>query len=119
MPKNSRRKGATGEREFSNFLKERGVDARRSQQFCGRGGESSDVISSIKNIHWEVKRVEALRLYPSLKQAKADCKPDNIPVIAHRPNREDWVAILEMDQLLRLLKLAGMIEADHPLLNLH
>jgi Holliday junction resolvase len=119
MAKNSRAKGVTGEREFSNYLKERGIEARRAQQFCGRGGESADVLSSVKEVHWEVKRVEAFSLYPAVAQAKADCKPDHIPIIAHRRNRQDWVAILEMDQLLRLLKLAGMIEADHPLLNLH
>lgn len=41
---NSKKKGAKGERELANTLKEYGFDCRRTQQFCGKGGESADVI---------------------------------------------------------------------------
>lgn len=41
---NSKRKGAVGEVELAKKLKEYGFNCRRSQQFCGKGGESADVI---------------------------------------------------------------------------
>lgn len=40
---NSRRKGALGELEFSAFLRGRGIEARRGQQFAG-GQDSHDVV---------------------------------------------------------------------------
>lgn len=119
MTINSKQKGARGEREFSSFLKDRGIAAHRTQQFCGRGGDSADVQSTVRDIHWEVKRTEALRIYKAMEQACSDCKAPKIPVVAHRQNNQDWIAIVPMDQFLRLCKLAGLIDEENPLLNLH
>ena len=42
---NSKKKGSKGELELANKLKnEYGFNCRRTQQFCGKGGESADVI---------------------------------------------------------------------------
>jgi len=41
--KNSRAKGARGERELSNLLKDHGYNTRRGQQYCGANGDA-DVI---------------------------------------------------------------------------
>jgi len=41
---NSKKKGKTGELELAHRLKDYGFDARRTQQFCGKGGESADVV---------------------------------------------------------------------------
>jgi len=101
---NSRAKGAQAELEFSHYLKEKGYEARRGQQFSG-GNESPDVISSIDFIHWEIKRVESFSLYPAVEQAKADSEgTGRIPVVAHRKNRQDWVAIVPMDDFMKLIK---------------
>lgn len=99
---NSRQKGARGEREFAEYLRAHGHDARRGQQFAG-GPESPDVVSNLP-FHWEVKRVEALQLYPALAQAIRDAKDGTVPVVAHRKNGQEWVAILRMDDLMGLLK---------------
>ena len=105
----SRRKGAAGERELAKTLRELGVEARRGQQFSG-GAESPDVVAALRGIHIECKRVEALQLYPSLEQAKGDAGEGAIPVVAHRKNKREWVAILRLVDLVALLKEAGRAE---------
>jgi Holliday junction resolvase len=91
---NSRAKGARGERELANTLTKLGYQARRGQQFSGLEGE--DVICESLPCHWEVKRVERFRLYPSLAQAERDAKAGRIPVVAHRSNGREWVAIVSL-----------------------
>lgn len=103
MSINSRKKGAIGEREFRDYLRAHGIEARRGQQFSG-SPDSPDVVSDLDNIvHWEVKRVENLSLYPAMEQATRDSRTDQIPVVAHRRNRREWLAILPMDDFLRLV----------------
>ena len=98
---NSRQKGAAGEREFAALLKEHGIDARRGQQFSG-GKDSPDVVSELTAVHFEVKRVQAGSPYLWLAQAIRD-GADKLPVVAHRKNGKDWIAILPMSALLELL----------------
>lgn len=98
---NSRAKGATGEREFAALLQERGIQARRGQQFAG-GQESPDVKSDLTGVHFEVKRVQAGNPYVWLKQAIRDAK-NHLPVVAHRKNNEEWIAVLRMQDLIALL----------------
>lgn len=98
---NSRSKGARGEREFAAFLKELGVMARRGAQYKG-GDESPDVVSTIP-IHFEVKRTETLQLEAAIQQAVRDAS--GLPwCVAHKKNRGDWVAIVDMRYLVTLLK---------------
>ena len=52
---NSRRKGASGERELAKKLREYGYEARRGQQYCGSNGDA-DVVG-IPGIHIECKRL--------------------------------------------------------------
>ncbi len=99
---NSREKGVRGELECSRFLKEFGFEARRGQQFAG-GGDSPDVIHTIPNMHVEVKRVEALSLYPALEQAERDRKETERPVVFHRRNHKDWVVVLYAEDFLGLI----------------
>ena len=98
---NSRNKGAVGEREFAKFLRGKQIDARRGQQHAG-GPDSPDVVSDLTGIHFEVKRVEKGNLYEWLEQAIRD-GVGKIPIVAHRRNSEQWVAILPMEDLLDLL----------------
>ena len=45
MGKSQRDKGKRGEQELARVFRDYGFkDAHRTQQFCGRGGESADVI---------------------------------------------------------------------------
>lgn len=100
---NSREKGKRGEREFAKYLTHMGFPASRGQQFKG-GPESPDVICPDLNyIHWEVKNTERLKLYDALKQSEKEAGTGEIPVVAHKRNREGWVVILRIDDFLELL----------------
>ena len=103
MGKTSREKGKRGEREFALYLRGHGYDARRGVQYQG-GQESPDVIG-LPGVHIEVKRTEQLRLYDWLEQVRNDSGP-RLPLIAHRKNNHDWVAIMPMDDFMRLYDLA-------------
>lgn len=105
---NSCNKGKNGEREFAAKLREWGfTSARRGQQHAG-GNDSPDVrCEELSDIHFEVKRVQAGNPYGWLAQAKRDAGENKIPVVAHRRNRQDWIAVLSMDDLLNLLHLRG------------
>lgn len=109
MAINSKQKGARGEREFAGWLRDNfGVEARRSQQFCGRP-ESSDsagvpdvVCNDLPDVHFEVKAVEKLNVHKALSQAQRDAH-DKIPVVAHKKNRTPWLLTLKADDLKRLV----------------
>jgi hypothetical protein len=97
----SRNKGKRGEREAAAQLQRLfNVEARRGRQYAG-GDESPDVLTGIPQVHFEVKRLEALRLYAALDQAIEDAG-DNMPVVLHRSNRRPWVAIVRLDDLPQL-----------------
>lgn len=101
---NSRSKGQRGEIELADFLSARGFDARRGQQFSG-GSESADVVcEALANVHWEVKRVEAGNPYHWLEQATRDAGA-KLPVVAHRRNNKQWIAIVDLDALVEMLAL--------------
>jgi Holliday junction resolvase len=103
----SKRKGATGEREAAEMCREHGFEMRRGRQYCG-GADSPDIRGEGNRLadefHVEVKRVEALRIYPAIEQAKEDCAPGKDPVVLFRSNRQEWLAILPADVFFKLLK---------------
>ena len=87
---NSRTKGKRGELEWSHFLNDAfGLSARRGQQYKG-SPESPDVAGGFEGTHCEVKRVERLNVDDAMDQAVAD-SGDDIPYVAHRKNRRDWL----------------------------
>jgi Holliday junction resolvase len=100
----SRNKGKRGELELAAELRRLfGVDARRGVQYHG-GADSPDVVSDLPGIHIEVKRTERLSLYPAMNQAVNDAG-DKVPVVCHRANRQDWVAIIRLNDLPKLAAL--------------
>jgi hypothetical protein len=103
MPLNSKRKGADGEIDWRNFLKERGFEARRGQQYCGANGDADVICEELSHIHWEVKRTEYLSFRKALEQAKSDADEGKTPIVVQRGNRQDWVAIIEADKLLGMI----------------
>ena len=105
MGKKSRDKGARGERELATELQRLfGFGARRGVQYHG-GADSPDVITDLPDVHVEVKRTERLSLYPAMKQAVRDAGADNVPVLFHRRNREDWLVVVRLNDLPELAKL--------------
>lgn len=100
----SRTKGKRGERELVRVLIEADFDARRGVQYAG-GPDSPDVVcSSLPGVHWEVKRSERLSLYGSIDQAVAQAGNGQVPVVAHRRNRREWLAVLRLADLLAILR---------------
>lgn len=101
---NGRAKGARGERSAAQAWAESlGLDpssCRRGQQFAG-GADSPDVVHPLANIHLEVKRVERGNPYLWMEQAIRDAGP-KLPVVLHRRNRQDWLAIVRLSDVQRL-----------------
>lgn len=114
---NSRAKGAEGEREFAKWLRENlGIEARRGQQYAG-SSDSPDIVSSLHDIHFEVKRVKNLHIKPAMAQAENDCG-QKVPVVAYRGDGEggrghkapDWLFIFKAGDLLRFCEAFKGIE---------
>ena len=102
MGKASRDKGKRGEREVAEFLCDHGIPARRGVQYAG-GADSPDVIG-LDGVHIEVKRTEALRLYPALEQAMAERRPGDIATVWHRPNGRPWAVIMLASEFIALMR---------------
>ena len=96
---NSRSKGAKGERELANILKDYGYNTRRGQQYNGLEGED---IVGLDYIHIECKRVENLNLDKAMQQAKRDSKDYQMPTVFHRKNKQKWLVTMELDNWIEL-----------------
>ena len=107
---NSNRKGKAGELELAHFLTDNGHPARRGQQYRG-GGDSPDVICETLPLHFEVKRVERLRLHEAMQQAIDDAGRGMVPVVAHKANRKPWLAVMRLSDLMALIQ--SMQEDPH------
>ena len=99
---NSRQKGARGERELSNKLKEYGFDTRRGQQYCGSNGDA-DVVG-LDGIHIECKRVEKLNLYDAMSQARHDAREGEKPMVFHRKNNCEWLVTMGLEDFIDLYR---------------
>lgn len=99
---NSKDKGNRGEVEFAHKLQEHGYNARRGQQYCGTSGDA-DVIG-LPGIHIEVKRVEKLNIHEAMKQSIRDARSGEVPIVAHRKNRTDWLVTMTYDDWIALYR---------------
>lgn len=97
---NSRAKGKRGELELVHKLREYGFDVRRGQQYNGADG-SADIIG-IYGLHIECKRVEQLNIEKALKQSENDSKENEVPVVMHRKNGEDWKVTMRLSDFVHL-----------------
>ena len=105
MAINSREKGRKGEAELAKILRERGYEARRGQQFCGANGDA-DVVG-LPGYHIECKRVEKLNLEAAMEQSKRDARQGEIPIVAHRKNRHEWLTTLRLEDFLDIIQSKG------------
>lgn len=108
---NSKQKGKRGERELAHYLQDKGLTARRTQQFSGNKDGTSDVLcEELKDFHLEVKRVEKLNIYDAMDQAIHDAQLENTtPLVVHRRNRDYWKVTMKLDDFLDLLKKANLL----------
>jgi Holliday junction resolvase len=102
MSINSKAKGAVGERELANKLKEYGYDCRRGQQYCGANGDA-DVVG-LDGIHIECKRVQKLNLDDAMLQAIKDRKSDEMPAVFHGKNHKEWLVTMKLDDWINLYR---------------
>ena len=96
---NSKSKGAKGERELANILKDYGFNTRRGQQYNGLEGED---IVGLDYIHIECKRVENLNLDKAMQQSKKDSKEYQMPTVFHRKNKQKWLVTMELDDWIEI-----------------
>lgn len=98
--KASRNKGASGERELANLIRDTwGYPTRRGFVFQ----HESDVVG-LSGIHIECKRQERLNLHEAMKQARneAQKRQDGIPAVFHRKDREPWLVTMTLDDWMDL-----------------
>lgn len=99
---NSRQKGARGEREARDAMKQvLQCEARRGQQFSG-GKDSPDVVHDVHGVHIEVKRVEKFNAYEAMAQAIRDAGEDQVPTVMHRKNGQEWLLVCRFSDLPKL-----------------
>lgn len=107
MGKKSRDKGKRGERQISRKLTRlSGIEARRGVQYKGTP-DSPDVIW-IDGLHIESKydsMTAGKTLYKAVAQAKEDAGENDVPVVITRRNREKWLVVFELDDLIDLGKI--------------
>jgi Holliday junction resolvase len=106
MGKFSRDKGKAGEREFAALCRHYGFDANRTAQCKGKTGQAGDV-EGLPGTHVEVKRVEKLNLWQAMMQSVCDTQAegkDNVPIVAHRKSRQDWLVTMLADHFLMMLQ---------------
>lgn len=97
MSKAQRTKGAAGEREICDMIFENlGIEVHRNLQQTRDGG--ADI--KLKPYSIEVKRRAAIgNIYDWMSQATAGCD-----VAERRADRKQWLAILPIDELFRLIR---------------
>ena len=101
MGKSQQRKGADGERELAEQLRQYGYQVKRgpSQNY----GTVPDLIG-LDGIHIECKRTERLNLNEAMQQSirDADRFHDGVPVVIHRKNRRPWLVTLRLEDFMEL-----------------
>jgi hypothetical protein len=114
MPINSRQKGARGERELANTLKELvGWNARRTAQFCGNAGDSDVVIEELPDVFVECKLVENLSIVPTMRKAIEQCK-GKLPIICHRKKQSEFLVTARLSDLVAISRMVCRLESASP-----
>lgn len=107
----SRDKGARGEREVVDVFRSVGLDAHRAAPMQAGGVAGyPDVVVEGHPIHVEVKRTETLALPAWTRQAEADARPGEVPVVAYRRSGEAWRAVVPLDYFAALLAAADELD---------
>jgi hypothetical protein len=101
MSASERRKGADGELEVVKMARAHGWPASRNLDQPRDGG--SDILG-IPATCVEVKRCERADVWAWWRQVTDDAKPGEIPVVAFRRSGSQWLAVVELDELLALLR---------------
>jgi len=101
MGRMSRTKGAVGEREVVNILRDHGWPAMRTSD--GRSQHGRGDIAGVPGVVFEIRRAERLDLWRGLEDAQAHAVDGELPVLAFRRNRSGWWAAMPLERLVELL----------------
>lgn len=88
---------------FAQFLREHGFDAERGCQHSG-GKDSPDIKCNMADCHWEIKFVEKLNLHNAMEQSKRDAGENEMPLVAHKRSREEWLVTMKAEDFIRIYK---------------
>ena len=101
--KSARDKGARGERELANLLRDMwGYDTRRGLTFA----HESDMVG-LPGIHPEVKRYkDKLNVRAALEQAEREAKIrcDGLPVVFHKKDYCKWRVTTRLETLIQMTR---------------
>jgi len=105
MAINSKQKGSRVELMIVNWLKERGCEARRTAQFNGKGEDAlADIVGEGPLAIWHLEckgtatgKIPVGTYKKWIKQVTDDKRPEEIPVILHKANDRQLVAILKIE----------------------
>ena len=102
MGKSQRTKGAAGEREICDLIFQNlGIQVHRNLSQTRDGG--ADIKLSPYSI--EVKRRAAIgNIYDWIDQASKGCDQGERPIVVCRADRKEWLAILPVEELFRLIR---------------
>ncbi len=122
MGKAQRDKGKRGERAWRDLLRDFGFHtAYRTQQFSGKCPEGSADVNcpQLPSLHFEVKNVEKLSIWPAMTQASIDAPAGKIPVVAHTKNLHGFLVTLAGEDFLNLVRRSDLVtEAESSQLKL-
>jgi hypothetical protein len=71
--------------------------------------EGEDVIG-LPGFHLEVKRVERLNIHDAMTQSIRDAAEGQMPIVAHRKNRTEWLVTLRAEDFLKLIDNKGIVD---------
>lgn len=111
MSINSRAKGARTERELAQKMKEvfGWSQAHRTNQFCGKNGDSDVIIPELPQVFVESKAVERLNVPAAMARAVEDAAAaGKLPVLCHKRNRGEWLLTLRLEDLPRFSEMVEL-----------
>ena len=102
MGKAQRPNGAAGEREICDLIFQHlGIQVHRNLSQTRDGG--ADIKLNPYSI--EVKRRAAIgNIYEWMDQASNGCDPGERPIVVCRADRKEWLAIVPIEELFRLIR---------------
>ena len=104
MGKAQRDKGRRGELLWRDVCREHGFAAERGGQYYQRGCEVADVVG-LPGIHIECKFCERLNVRQAMEQSKRDAVGDELPILAHKTSRKEWLVTMRATDWFLLYRL--------------
>lgn len=112
--KSAQRKGSQGERELAAALTSLlGAECRKGSSPFLPGIIAPDVLG-VDGLHIEVKRRGRFSIPAAVRQSARDAHGNDVPIVAHRPNRSPWMITVELNHLPALAAAIMAILAQGP-----